>query len=116
LSDPARYLLLAIEGDRVAGSLSGYALQPPHRREPQFLLYAIDVRSKSRNRGIGKALVKAFIVEARAAGAFEVWVLTKQSNSRAMAMYAHCGLRRENDDDVLLTLPLVSDGGTSSSQ
>jgi hypothetical protein len=33
-----------------------------------------------------------------------------------MAMHAHCGLRRENDDDVLLTLPLVSDGGTSSSQ
>jgi len=40
--------------------------------------------------------VKAFISEARAAGAFEVWVITNQSNAADIAMYAACGLRREN--------------------
>lgn len=106
LSDPARYLILAVEGGRVAGSLSGYALRPPQRREPQFLLYEIDVRPECRKRGIGRALVEAFIAEARAAGASEVWVLTNQSNRAAMALYARCGLRREAHDDVMLNLKL----------
>jgi ribosomal protein S18 acetylase RimI-like enzyme len=113
LSDSARYLLLAIEGDRVVGSLSGYALQHPHRREPQFLLYGIDVRPEYRSRGIGKALVNRFIVEARAAGAFEVWVLTNESNGAAMAMYAHCGLRRESNGEVMLNL-ILSDRNSDS--
>jgi hypothetical protein len=51
--------------------------------------------------------VKAFISEARAAGAFEVWVITNQSNAADMAMYAACGLRRENPD-VMLALPLTT--------
>jgi len=108
LRDPARYLLLALEDRWVVGSLNGYALTHPHRREPQFLLYEIDVRPQRRNRGIGKTLVKTFIAEARAAGAFEVWVLTNQSNEAAMAMYSHCGLRRQNHDDVMLSLMLNS--------
>jgi GNAT superfamily N-acetyltransferase len=73
LADSARYLLLATEQDRVLGSLNGYALRHLYRREPQFLLYEIDVRPECRNRGIGKALVESFMDEARAAAAFEVW-------------------------------------------
>ena len=92
LGDPARYLLLAIEDGHVAGSLNGYALAPPHTPKPQFLLYEIDVRPVCRRRGIGKALVERFIVEARAAGASEVWVLTGDSNSAAMALYETCGM------------------------
>ena len=65
LSDPACYLLLAVDDGRVAGSLRGYALRRPDRSEPQFLLYAIDVRAECRNRGIGTALVEHFITEAR---------------------------------------------------
>jgi ribosomal protein S18 acetylase RimI-like enzyme len=106
LADPACYLLLAVEGCRVVGSLNGYALRPPHRREPQFLLYEIDVRPGCRNRGVGRALVERFVAEARAAGAFEVWVVTGESNRPAMALYARCGLRRENPDDVMLSLAL----------
>jgi GNAT superfamily N-acetyltransferase len=102
-SDPARYLLLALEADRVVGSLSGFAVRHPHRCEPQFLLYEIDVRPECQNRGIGQALVERFIMEAKAAGAFEVWVLTNQSNQSAMAMYAHCGFQRQNQDDVMLS-------------
>jgi|HubBroStandDraft_1064217.scaffolds.fasta_scaffold300656_2 ribosomal protein S18 acetylase RimI-like enzyme len=109
LTDPTCYLFLALEGDRVVGSLNGYSLRHPNRREPAFLLYEIDVRPECWNRGIGKALVARFTAEARAAGAFEVWVVTNQSNARAMAMYTRCGLSRENDDDVMLALTF-SDG------
>jgi GNAT superfamily N-acetyltransferase len=82
LSDPASYLLVAVAGHRIVGSLNGFALQPPHRRKPQFLLYEIDVRVECRNQGIGTALVARFIAEARAAGAFEAWVMTKNPTRR----------------------------------
>jgi ribosomal protein S18 acetylase RimI-like enzyme len=106
LADSALYLFLALEHGRVAGSLNGYALKHPHRREPAFFLYEIDVREECRNRGIGKALVNRFVAEARSAGAFEVWVLTNQSNGLAMTMYQHCGLSRPNVDDVMWELML----------
>jgi ribosomal protein S18 acetylase RimI-like enzyme len=106
LSDPAHYLLLALEGARVVGSLNGYALRHPHRREPAFLLYEIDVRPERQNRGIGTALVEGFVAHARAAGAFEVWVVTNQSNEAAMAMYSRCGLSRPNLDDVMMELKM----------
>jgi ribosomal protein S18 acetylase RimI-like enzyme len=106
LSDSHCYLFLATEGGRVVGSLNGYALRHPDRREPQFLLYEIDVRPECQNRGIGKALVERFVAKAQSAGAFEVWVVTNQSNEAAMAMYEHCGLRRENLDDVVWSITL----------
>ena len=72
LSDPSDYLLLAVEEGAVAGSLNGYALRRPHRCEAQFLLYEIDVLPEHRGRGVGTALVRQFVDEARLAGAFEV--------------------------------------------
>jgi GNAT superfamily N-acetyltransferase len=93
LADSARYLLLATEQDRVLGSLNGYALRHLYRREPQFLLYEIDVRPECRNRGIRKALVESFM---------EVWVLTDEANPAALKMYTACGLRRQGRDQMLL--------------
>lgn len=111
LRDPTHYLLLALEGQRVIGSLVGYSLQHPHRCDPQFLLYEIDVRPERRNRGVGTALVERFIAQARAVGAFEVWVLTNESNRAATAMYSRCGLTRPNRDDVMLSSTLKGDQG-----
>jgi ribosomal protein S18 acetylase RimI-like enzyme len=102
LDDPMCYLLLAMDENRVVGSLNGHALRHPHRADPAFLLYEIDVRPEFRNRGIGKALVNAFTEEARRAGASEIWVLTSAANEPAMAMYEACGYRRRNLDDVML--------------
>lgn len=110
LDDGRRYLLLAVENGRALGSLYGYALRQPYRAEPQFLLYALDVREGSRRRGIGRALVERFSAEAREAGACEVWVLTDASNEAAMRLYERCGMIRPNRDDVLWTLPLTDAG------
>jgi ribosomal protein S18 acetylase RimI-like enzyme len=108
LADPRHYLLLAIEEQKVVGSLYGYALRQPYRRESQFFVYAIDVRPVYRNRGIGTALVDRFIAEARQAGAGEIWLLTNETNRSAMAMYAHSGLVRSGTGDVVLSLVLNS--------
>jgi len=104
LSDPSCYLLLCVEGGRVVGCLNGYSLWRPHRSGPQFLLYEIGVRPECRSRGIGSALVKAFLAEARAANAFEVWVVTSKSNAAAMRMYCRNQFRAEADDDTVLNL------------
>jgi aminoglycoside 3-N-acetyltransferase I len=106
LNDPVCYLILAVEDGRVLGSLNGYSLRQPDRHRTQFLLYEIDVLQEHRRRGVGTALVNAFTDEARAAGAFEVWVVSNESTSAALAMYRKCGYRRENDDDVMLSLQL----------
>jgi GNAT superfamily N-acetyltransferase len=118
LSDERRYLLLALEGDRPGhteidrpiGTLTGYALQRPHRPEPQFLLYDIDVREAWRRRGVGSALVERFIEEARNAGAFEVWVLTDGANAAAMRLYERSGMVRARPDQVLWVIPLEPEG------
>src|SRR3954467_8330291 len=65
LSDPRHYLIVAIREGKVLGSLYGYALRHPYRREPQFFIYGIDVRVDHQNRGVGTALVERFISEAR---------------------------------------------------
>jgi ribosomal protein S18 acetylase RimI-like enzyme len=100
------FLLLAVEDGCVVGSLNGYSLRQPDRSRPQFLLYELDVRQDYRRRGIGLALVNAFTDEARAAGAFEVWVVSNESTSAAVELYRKCGYRRQNDDDVMLSIQL----------
>jgi ribosomal protein S18 acetylase RimI-like enzyme len=115
LSEPARYLLLAVESGRVLGSLNGYSLRRPHRREPQFLIYEVGVRPECRNRGVGRALVTRFVDEARAAGAFEVWVVTSPLNEAAMAMYERCGIGRETENDVAVVLNIALSGSKTES-
>jgi GNAT superfamily N-acetyltransferase len=106
LADPSCYLLLAVEGNEVAGSLNGYALTHPHRPEPQFLLYEIDVRESRRRQGVGTALVRGFIAEARRLEAFGLWVVTDRANVAAMGMYRKCGLATSDLDDAVFSAKL----------
>jgi ribosomal protein S18 acetylase RimI-like enzyme len=106
LEEESRYLLLAVEGDEVVGSLNGYALTHPHRVEPQFLLYEIDVREGWRRRGVGKGLIDAFLGEARRLDAFAVWVVTDRGNDAAMALYRKCGFTTSDLNDVVFSREL----------
>jgi ribosomal protein S18 acetylase RimI-like enzyme len=103
LGDRSCLLLVALVDGEVVGSVNGYALRHPHRPEPQFLLYELDVKPAWRRKGIATRLVDAFVQSAREAGAFEVWVLTNDSNAAAMATYRRCGFVRRNQDDVMLS-------------
>lgn len=104
LANAACYLIVSVIADKVVGSLNGYRLLRPGTREPQFLLYEVDVKEEWRRRGLGVALVNAFAAEARASGACEVWVLTNGSNQPAMALYERCGFARRNPDDVMFSI------------
>lgn len=104
--DSKGYLLMARQDDCVIGSLYGYALRHPHRAQPQFLLYAIDVSQEWRNRGIGTALVRHFVAEAKKARACEVWVLTEKGNAAALVMYEKNGFRRSGAGEIMFELNL----------
>ena len=111
LADTACYLIVAVdekesEEEDVVGSLRGHSLRTPHRAEPQFFLYEIDVRPERRGQGIGRALIEEFVRQARSAGAFEIWTLTNGANAGASALYRRCGFVRPNPDDVMLSLQL----------
>ncbi len=106
LRDPANILIVAAEAGRAIGSVNGHILKRPHLNTPSAFLDELDVSPQHRRKGIAKALIVEFAQLARAAGAFEVWVLTNQSNKGAMAAYQACGFARENSDDVMLTLHL----------
>jgi ribosomal protein S18 acetylase RimI-like enzyme len=106
LANPSCYLLLALEDDRVVGSMNGYALRKAHRNEPQFLLYQIDVREGFERRGIGRALIERFQAEARAAAAYEVWVVTERPNEAATGLYRACGMKQETEDSIVWSVAL----------
>ena len=106
LTDPTCYLYLAVSGDEVVGSFNGYALTHPHRRQPQFLLYEIDVRKSHRRQGLGASLINAFVAEARRLDAFGLWVVTDHGNAAAMAMYRKCGLETSELDDAVFSVEL----------
>jgi GNAT superfamily N-acetyltransferase len=60
-----------------------------------MLLYALDVVPGHRRRGLGTALVTAFVDHARAAGCTEVWVLADRDDRAATATYAAAGGRQD---------------------
>jgi ribosomal protein S18 acetylase RimI-like enzyme len=106
LSDAATLMLVAVDGDDVVGSVYGHLLAAPDRPEPRCLLYELDVSPACRRRGIGAALVRAFVDAARDAGAFSVWLVTNASNDAAMATYRRCGFERRHADDVMWSVVL----------
>ena len=106
LADDTCYLLLALQGEEVVGSLNGYRLTHPHTHRPQFLLYEIDVAQSWRRRGVGSGLVRAFLEEARGHDGFGCWVVTDRANTAAMAMYRTCGMTTSDLDDAVFGLDL----------
>jgi ribosomal protein S18 acetylase RimI-like enzyme len=105
LGSPACLLLVSLAGEGggdVAGWVYGQELVHPDG-ERTMLLYALDVDEPFHRQGHGRALVTAFVAEARAAGCTEVWVLTDDANVAANATYLAAGGKRETPDSVMYT-------------
>lgn len=106
LRDEGCYVLVAVAGEEVVGCLVGYAMKKLHRGERQMLLYSVDVKEGWRGRGVGTGLVRGFVEEGKAAGAYAMWVLTNEGNRAAVRVYERCGFRRVNRDDVMMEVGL----------
>lgn len=51
-----------------------------------------------------EAGINKFIEEDRIVNAYEIWVLSCESNLAAITMYQKSGFQRRNADDVMLSL------------
>ena len=107
LARPEAVLFVAVEDDgAVSGWVYGHELVHPDG-ERTMLLYALDVEEQARGRGHGRSLVTAFVDHAQASGCTEVWVLTDDENTAALATYASAGGDRESRDSVMFVWPLA---------
>ena len=107
LASPTAVLLVSTDDDAgPVGWVYGHELVHPDG-ERTMLLYALDVDEGFRRQGRGRALVSAFVDEARRRGCTEVWVLTDAGNAAALATYAAAGGVREAEESVMFTWPLA---------
>jgi ribosomal protein S18 acetylase RimI-like enzyme len=107
LRRPEATLLVSEVDGEVAGWVYGQELAHPDA-ELTMLLYALDVVEAHHRQGHGRALVDAFVADARSRGCTEVWVLTEQDNDAALATYAAAGGAREAETSVMFVWPLDS--------
>ena len=108
LASPTAVLFVSLSSDGTGpvGWVYGHELIHPDG-ERSMLLYALDVAEGHQREGRGRALVSAFVEEARARGCTEVWVLTDDSNDAALATYTAAAGVREADESVMFVWPLA---------
>jgi ribosomal protein S18 acetylase RimI-like enzyme len=101
LREPGHHLLVAYVDDAAAGFVSGVELTHPDKGTEMFL-YELAVAEPFQRRGIGKALVAELAAIARRAGCYDMWVLTEDDNSAALATYRSSGASRDPDPVLLV--------------
>jgi GNAT superfamily N-acetyltransferase len=100
LDSDGHHILVAYEGENVAGFVTGVELTHPDKGTEMFL-YELGVEENFRGRGHGTALVKALADIARERNCYGMWVLTDDDNAAALATYAAAGARRESTNVML---------------
>ena len=100
LNAQGHHLLVAYEGEAVAGFVTGVEMTHPDKGTEMFL-YEPSVDPSFRGRGFGTALVKALAALARERNCYGMWVLTDDDNAAALATYAAAGGTRESTNVLL---------------
>src|SRR3954454_11812222 len=100
LRRPETVMFVVEDESGACGCVYGHELAHPDG-ERTMLLYSLDVAERTRRRGHGVALVRAFVDHARAIGCTEVWVLTDHTNPAALATYSAAGGQRDPADQVM---------------
>jgi ribosomal protein S18 acetylase RimI-like enzyme len=100
LNSEGHHILVAYEGEAVAGFVTGVEMTHPDKGTEMFL-YELGVDPMFRGRGFGTALVKALAVLARERNCYGMWVLTDDDNGAALATYAAAGGTRESTNVLL---------------
>ena len=94
LASDDHHLLLALDGGRAVGFVSGVETTHPDKGTEMFL-YELAVAEGARGRGVGRSLVAALAALARQRGCYGMWVLTDDDNPAALRAYEAAGGRRE---------------------
>jgi ribosomal protein S18 acetylase RimI-like enzyme len=100
LDSEVHHILVAYEGESVAGFVSGIEMTHPDKGTEMFL-YELGVDEGFRGKGYGTALVKALADIARERQCYGMWVLTDDDNDAALATYGAAGAERESVNVML---------------
>lgn len=99
LADAATIAMVATEEGAVVGWVWG--LRQRHVcGYSQVQLYEIEVAAPARRRGVGRALLTAFLELARREGHRKVWLFTDHGNTAAKALYGSSGAEPSRHDDA----------------
>lgn len=91
LTQPGFHAIVALDGDRVIGGVTGFELQMYKRQETEMLLYEIGVRVAYQSRGIGSQLLVELQQVCREREISHMFVLTSRDNVPANRLYHRCG-------------------------
>jgi ribosomal protein S18 acetylase RimI-like enzyme len=94
LSSPDHHVLLAYDGDRPVGMVSGVETTHPDKGTEMFL-YELSVAEDARRQGVATALVHALAALARERGCYGMWVAVDTDNVAALATYRRAGAHEE---------------------
>ena len=106
LADPRHRLVVGLENNVVVGFVSAVIYVHPDKPAPELWINEIGVAPTHHRQGIGKALMRAILEEAKQAGCSEAWVLTERENLSATAMYRSTGGEESSPDPVMFTFRL----------
>ncbi len=99
LAADGHHLLVAYEGERAVGFVTGVEVTHPDKGTEMFL-YELAVDEDARRRGIGRALVERLAALARDLGCYGMWVVTDDDNEPARATYEGTGALPETGQVV----------------
>ena len=96
LASPDHHLLLAYDGDRPVGMVTGVETTHPDKGTEMFV-YELGVDPGARRRGVATALLAQLRQLAASRGCHGMWVAVDVDNEPALATYARAGARDDGE-------------------
>ncbi len=87
LDDNKNLLLLAYDGDKIAGSALCYELPHPANDGSSLYVHELDTHPDYRRQGVATQLMQELFKIAKTRGLYEVWLGTEQDNAAANELY-----------------------------
>lgn len=84
-------VLIAKQGNKVAGGLTAYILHSYHTAKPNVYIYDIAVQQRFRRKGIGQELIARLNAYCQALGIEEVFVQAEAGDTKAIGFYEKTG-------------------------
>lgn len=100
LEMPGHHLVLAIEGYRPVGFVSGVEMGHPDKGTEMFV-YELAVDPAQQRRGIASALLRELQAIATERGCSALWTVTDTDNEAALATYRSLGARDSSGKTML---------------
>jgi ribosomal protein S18 acetylase RimI-like enzyme len=101
LAEQRNILIVALKERSPVGFVLAYLLDRLDRNQTMILFYEIVVADRHRRHGWGKKMINELKKIGCDLNVMEIWVLTDQSNSAAIALFQSTGAKRAGGDDVM---------------